>query len=391
MSARTLREEAGEEGSADARRAHRASPLHRFGSGGVRPDDAARTVHAHAQGAWIDIAPDVFYQIMTAHGAGMVGVTGIASVAVMWFFLRKYVPLQPVDVRRELRAVHARRGGDPRIDLHRRLCRRMDVPLSAAGAFDEPVERQRGGAVHARLPADRRRLPAVLPGCDARGHSRYGNLGRALGLQWLFGGKIDKSHPPAVVASTMVDHHQLARHPGGAVVLVMSLINAYFPSVVLDALLVKNLTYFFGHVFINATIYMAVIAVYECCRAIADGRGPCRGRSLWALGSDHDHGADRLPASSDDGLRMPRWMLVMGQIISVPAACRSSGNGVWRARQRSPFRHQWDMPVKLVCFRCSGGRQAIVPAIVDGMISVNRVMHNTSGCRDISTSISCSG
>jgi cytochrome c oxidase subunit I len=30
---------------------------------------------------------------MTAHGAGMVGVTGIASVAVMWFFLRKYVPL----------------------------------------------------------------------------------------------------------------------------------------------------------------------------------------------------------------------------------------------------------------------------------------------------------
>ena len=47
-----------------------------------------------AQGAWIDVAPDVVYQIMTAHGAGMVGVTGLASSAVMWFFLRKYVPLR---------------------------------------------------------------------------------------------------------------------------------------------------------------------------------------------------------------------------------------------------------------------------------------------------------
>src|SRR3546814_4433648 len=33
---------------------------------------------------------------------------------------------------------------------------------------------------------------------------RYGNLGRALGLQWLFGGRIDPGHPKTVVASTMV-------------------------------------------------------------------------------------------------------------------------------------------------------------------------------------------
>src|SRR6188472_638176 len=46
-----------------------------------------------AQSSWIAIAPNIFYQIMTAHGAGMVGTVGLASSAVMWFFLRKYVRL----------------------------------------------------------------------------------------------------------------------------------------------------------------------------------------------------------------------------------------------------------------------------------------------------------
>ena len=46
-----------------------------------------------AQGSWISVPPTIFYQLMTAHGAGMVGTVGLASSAVMWFFLRKYVHL----------------------------------------------------------------------------------------------------------------------------------------------------------------------------------------------------------------------------------------------------------------------------------------------------------
>ncbi len=46
-----------------------------------------------AQGTWIEVDLDVFYQLMTAHGAGMVGTIGLASSMVMWFFLRKYVRL----------------------------------------------------------------------------------------------------------------------------------------------------------------------------------------------------------------------------------------------------------------------------------------------------------
>jgi cytochrome c oxidase subunit 1 len=47
-----------------------------------------------AQSAWLDLAPDLFYRVMTAHGAGMIGTTTLAASAVMWYFLRKYVPLR---------------------------------------------------------------------------------------------------------------------------------------------------------------------------------------------------------------------------------------------------------------------------------------------------------
>ena len=49
----------------------------------------------------------------------------------------------------------------------------------------------------------------------------------------------------------------------GAAVIVASIVNLLFPSFEVDALIAKNAIYFFGHVFVNATIYMAVTAVYE--------------------------------------------------------------------------------------------------------------------------------
>ena len=46
-----------------------------------------------AQAGWLDIAADVFYQLMTAHGAGMVGIAGLAGAGIMWHFLGRYVKL----------------------------------------------------------------------------------------------------------------------------------------------------------------------------------------------------------------------------------------------------------------------------------------------------------
>ena len=45
------------------------------------------------QAQLIDMGPLWFYQLMTLHGAGMVGIAGIAGAAIMWHFLRQYVDL----------------------------------------------------------------------------------------------------------------------------------------------------------------------------------------------------------------------------------------------------------------------------------------------------------
>jgi hypothetical protein len=60
----------------------------------------------------------------------------------------------------------------------------------------------------------------------------YGSLGRALGLQWLFGGEIDKAQPVAVVASTMVAITNSIGILAGAVVLDMCIVNANVPSTI---------------------------------------------------------------------------------------------------------------------------------------------------------------
>ena len=44
-----------------------------------------------AQATFIDLSPDLFYEIMTAHGAGMVGAAGLGGAAIMWFFLNRHV------------------------------------------------------------------------------------------------------------------------------------------------------------------------------------------------------------------------------------------------------------------------------------------------------------
>jgi cytochrome c oxidase subunit I len=331
-----------------------------------------------AQGTWIDIAPDLFYRIMTAHGAGMVGVTGIASVAVMWFFLRKYVPLHlsmfaANYVLFMLGAVA--------------ILASIFVGGYAGGwtfLYPLPVHSMNLWSINA---AALFMLGYLLIGVgfllfylDAMlGVIRvYGNLGRALGLQWLFRGAIDRTHPATVVASTMVIITNCLGILGGAIVLVMSLVNAYFPSVVLNALLVKNLTYFFGHVFINATIYMAVIAVYELLPRYSGRPWTVSRPFLWGWAATTIMVMIVYPHHLMMDYAMPRWMLVMGQIVSYTSGLPVfvvTAYGALTYVYRSGIR--WSMPAKLVMLSMFGWAAGIVPAIIDGTISVNRVMHNT--------------
>jgi cytochrome c oxidase subunit 1 len=332
-----------------------------------------------AQGGWLNIPPDIVYQVMTAHGAGMVGVAGLASVAVMWFFLRKYVRLHlamfaanyvlfTLGAVAILASVFIGGYAGGWTFLYPLPVHSMDQwSVNAAALFMLGYLLIGVGFLLFYLDA----LLGVI--------RAYGNLGRALGLQWLFGGAIDKSHPPTVIASSMVIITNSLGILCGAVVLVMSLVNAYFPSVVLDALLVKNLIFFFGHVFINATIYMAVIAVYELLPRFSARPWTVSRPFVWAWVATTIMVLIVYPHHLLMDYAMPRWMLVMGQIISYTSGLPVfvvTAFGALTNVHRSGIR--WSIPAMLILLSMFGWAAGIVPAIIDGTISVNQVMHNTT-------------
>jgi len=272
-----------------------------------------------AQGGLLSVEPTVFYEIMTAHGAGMVGTAALTGAGIMWYFLSRHVPLTGavywlmlalflLGVALILGAIFV--GG-----------------FAGAWTFLYPLPAHSGGVWETGAAV------LFLLGLISVGVgfllfyletgraiiARYGNLSRALAWPLLFGGSQDDVPPPTVVASAAVIIFNGIGIIVGAAVLVISLINLYVPSFAIDPLLAKNMIYFFGHVFINATIYMAVIAVYEIIPEYT-GRPWKTSRIFAAAWSaillmvlavySHHLLQDTV---------MPGWALAIGQIISYAA------------------------------------------------------------------------
>lgn len=331
------------------------------------------------QAAWLPLPANFGYELMTLHGAGMVGVSGLAGAAVMWYYLRRYVALNTgiflamlglslVGVVMILAAIGLGRFAGGWTFLYPLPAKSMGVWSShAAAAFV-------GGLVFIGVG-----FLLFYIDCAIAIVRRYGSLWNALGLIQLFStAKLDTALPPAVVASTMVVIINVLGILAGAVVLTMSLVNIYIPSVAFDALLMKNLIFFFGHVFINATIYMAVIAVYEIIPRYT-GRPWLINRPFlasWAAVTlmvmavyPHHLLMDYV---------MPKWMAVGGQVLSylsgIPVLLVTA-YGALTNIHRSGLK--WDLPLRLIIFSLFGWAAGVLPAIIDGMIRVNLVMHNT--------------
>jgi cytochrome c oxidase subunit 1 len=206
----------------------------------------------------------------------------------------------------------------------------------------------------------------------------YGSLGKALGWPQAFGGSSAASPPPTVVASTVVTIINIPAIAIGAVILAISLINALAPEFRVNALLAKNLTYFFGHVFINSTIYMSVIGVYEILPTFT-GRPVEVDAPLPHCLDGHDaDGARGLSASSLHGLREP----AVGERAGTDRVLHERAPGARRHRRRDSgervsVRNEWSVTSALLFVSIVGWSVGVIPAIVDGTIAINRVMHNT--------------
>lgn len=332
-----------------------------------------------AQGGIINLPPAAFYQFLTIHGTGMVGAAALAGAAVMWYFLSKYVTLSKRIMTINLVLFL--------IGVMMVIFGVFSFEYASAWTFLYPLPAISGnawGMAGALLYLFGMLILGVgflLFYLDT-GRAiikEYGSLGKGLGWDVITGKKAEKHAPnPTVVASTMVTIVNISALTAAAIVLIVNIIHVVNPAFTFDPLLAKNLTYAFGHIFANSIIYMAVIAVYEILAQYT--KRPWKANKpfliAWTMST-----AFTLVIYTHHMLMdsvMPKWMLVMGQILSyangLPVLVITA-YGALMIVYKSGIK--WDMGSGLIFLSMFGWVVGVVPAIVDATIVVNQVMHNT--------------
>lgn len=328
------------------------------------------------QGQILPIGPEVFYQLMTAHGIGMVAIAGLGGSAVMWHFLGKYVNLRAgfawANLAFFLAGVVFVLGGIFLGGFAAAWTFLYPLPAHSMGMWGKHAAAAYMGGV---LLVGVGMLLFFLESARAI-IQQYGSFARSLGWHFL---KSGHDAPPAtVIASTVVTIINIIAILIGAVILTMMLVNLYVPEIAIHPLLAKNLIFLFGHVFINSTIYMAVIAVYEILPKYTGRPWKVYKPFVWAWSATCLMVLTVYPHHLLMDYAQPLWMHIMGQIISYTSSLpvlaltlTATLGTIYRSNIK------WDLTSALLVLSIFGWSAGVIPAVIDGTIAVNQVMHNT--------------
>ncbi len=328
------------------------------------------------QGQMLPIEPNVFYQLMTAHGIGMVAIAGLGGSAVMWHFLGKYVNLRAgfawANLAFFLAGVVLVLGGIFIGGFAAAWTFLYPLPANSMGMWGKHAAAAYMGGV---LLVGVGMLLFYLESARAI-IQKYGSFAKALGWHFLKNGQ--DAPPATVIASTVVTIINIIAILIGAVILSMMLINLYVPEIAINPLLAKNLIFLFGHVFINSTIYMAVIAVYEILPQYTGRTWKVYKPFVWAWSATCLMVLTVYPHHLLMDYAQPLWMHIMGQIISYTSSLpvlaltlTATLGTIYRSNIK------WDLTSALLVLSIFGWSAGVIPAVVDGTIAVNQVMHNT--------------
>ena len=314
-----------------------------------------------------------FYPMMTLHGVGMVGVWYVASMAIVADLLTRYVQPSPavagfalwgtvLGVLLLLVSVFIGRYAAGWYFLY---------PLPFKGEwpawsnFVFLLSLTVLGAAWLVWTLDLLRAIA----------SRY-SLAQALGWHYIAG-----RSEPAVPASVLIATVSLIAGVAAlvsAVILVVLFFLEMFAGIANDPLLMKNLTFFFGHTIINLAMYLGVAAAYEILPDYA-GR-PWKANRVVAIAWNavllivllayfHHLYMDFV---------QPGALQYIGQIASYASAVPSSVVTlfgalllVFHARMR------WNTTSILMFLGLAGWAIGGIGALIDSIISVNVRLHNT--------------
>lgn len=214
------------------------------------------------QGDWISLSPGKFYSVMTLHGLGMAGVMfSMALAAISYLIGTRYAKL------------------NMKVGYFVYVFVVIGVVLLAYSTLMGNF----GAGWYALYP-----LPFVgitwpawstglsiisliilgvawLIGCLHVVYAlakEYGGFTNIVGWQYFKKKQPEKEMPSVVMITTISLIPGILAFVAGAVMLIMYLMKYLEPSLDFDPLLLKNLTFFFGHTLVNITMYVGVGWLY---------------------------------------------------------------------------------------------------------------------------------
>jgi len=311
-----------------------------------------------SQAELIGVPPQFFYQLMTAHGGGMVVTSGLASSAVLWYFLRRYTSLYAPILWINL--------GLFLIGVGLILGSIFLGGFAGAWTFLFPLP-SHGLGIWSTNAAASFVVGLLLIGVGflifyleiARAIiKQYGSIPKSLGWPQLFANSDAPMPPATIVAGTMVFIVNILGILAGAVVLILILVNLYVPSLEVD--------------------YQAVIAVYELLPQYTGRSWKVNRIFLAAWTASSFMVMAVYPHHLLMDFVMPTWMLIAGQILSYANGIPLIVVTAWGALtivHRSGIK--WDAASILLIIAMFGWSAGVIPAIIDATVAVNKVMHNT--------------
>jgi cytochrome c oxidase subunit 1 len=330
--------------------------------------------------------PDVFYEVMSLHGSGMVAIGLMAGAAILWHLMSDVMPLS-IGVNRIVYL----------LTLSGLLVIVIGVVVfgySSAWTFLYPLPEHPGS-------------PASMPAIGAAAYlvglalavvgflfwcvdfiraalKRCGSLQRVLGF-YVFSSPShahDERDPtatePSVIAGTVVAILGLSACVIGALIVVLMLASLIFRSLTFSALLAKNMIYYAGHTLANLQIYVAAGIAYSVLPAYT--KRPWRlSRALvggWLatlaivmLAFFHHLYQD---------FAQPEAVQWVGNVASyaaaIPPMTVTIYGGlvqVWRSDMR------WSAAPLFTFMAMAGWAIGGLGAVIDSTISVNQFLHNT--------------
>jgi cytochrome c oxidase subunit 1 len=335
-----------------------------------------------AQAGWIPVDPGTFYSLLSLHGVGMIVAMAVAGLGILWYLVRREMDLDEriaflaygffvAGVLCVIVSVVPGRYGSLWTMLY---------PLPFVGTYWP------SWATGAWLIGNALVMIGFMLWCaQVLGAllARYGGIRGMLAIDYVFRNRAftergGKPPPPAMFAAAITAFDGFVTGAVGLTIGTALIVHWIDPTVAIDPLWAKNLTYLFGHSIANLSMYMAVAAVYvglPLCTKREYHTSPQLAIAWWAtlvfviIAYFHHLYMD---------FAQMQWMQFVGEIASylaaIPVVVVTVYGGVMLVH-RSGMR--WSLGSMFLYAGMIGWVVGGIGAVLDATIPANVDLHNT--------------